>query len=60
MWCSANTKEWGMSDNVEIIHNVLLDKIKVTSSIFVINIAKIFIERDAFFFWFGRIESVSF
>ena len=41
-----------MSDNVEIIHNVLLDKIKVTSSIFVINIAKIFIERDAFFFFF--------
>lgn len=41
-----------MSDNVEIIHNVLLDKIKVTSSIFVINIAKIFIERDAFVFFF--------
>ena len=46
-----------MSDNVEIIHNVLLDKIKVTSSIFVINIAKIFTERDAFFFFFDLAES---
>lgn len=38
-----------MSYNVEIILDVLLDEIKVTSSIFVINIAEIFIERDAFF-----------